>query len=206
METTAVAPLRSVGKVRPAGAFCRKSSPGNGGPPLEPLYGAARSGAARSVNRPVVTGVPLITTHLSYTHPAGKVGKSKPCLGPPEDLSKNQMPLFSFVSSSSVGVARMYVPDALAKSSPRAALCPTLRLAERSVTLPDRYLVSAGTVSLSPNGSIVRMIAVASLRSTPVANSPFTIMSPARSTKPPLAFTLNLPVVTGEPSMIAHPS
>ncbi len=71
---------------------------------------------ATSVIVPVVTGVPSITAYPSYTHPSGNVGKLKPVAGIPEERSKNQIPLVSFVMVPSVGVARIYFPFADEKS------------------------------------------------------------------------------------------
>ena len=65
MEITATRPARSVGKLRPSGALFKKSSPGKGGPLSGPLKRADWSTPATAVNRPVVTGVPSMTTQPS---------------------------------------------------------------------------------------------------------------------------------------------
>src|SRR5262249_49183349 len=118
--TTIMAPERSSGKVRPGGAFCRKSSPGKGGAIIEPENGADESAPLGIVNFPVERGWPATTAHPSYFHPAVRIGSDKPAAGLPELRSMNHTPLFSLLFIPSVGVARMYLPLAAVKSLPSA--------------------------------------------------------------------------------------
>lgn len=198
-DTTMVAPLRSVGNVTPAGAFCTKSSPGYAGPGLAPLYGAAASDPDTEVNVPVVTGVPSMTAQPSYAHPDGSAGSDRPASGVPELLSKNHTPLASLSAMSSVGVARMYDPEAEVRSVPSAALCDTVSGALSVLKSPAKICTALGAGSLSGLGSIVRMNAVALSRAS-------LEISNVVCDGTPCELTVNIPVVCGAPSTIIHPS
>jgi len=71
------------------------------------IKGAAKSTTSKAVNRPLVTGLPPLTTQPSYAQPAGNVGRSSPTVGAPVSSEKNQTPLFSLFMAPSVGVAGM---------------------------------------------------------------------------------------------------
>ena len=119
IEITATPPAKLIGKLNPEGALIKKSSPGKGGVAFVPLYGARASAPDTEVKVPVLIGVPPETAQPSYLQPAGNVGNVNVAEGP--EGSKNQIPLFSLVASSSLGVASIYEPAAELKSLPKEA-------------------------------------------------------------------------------------
>ena len=107
--------------------------------------------------------MPSNTTHPSYCQPAESVGKSKPATVGSLELSKNQTPLDSFVSSESVGVAKIYFPQELLKSPTIPVEVTFAELPEKS---PAKIFVAAGakaSAPVSPAGSLFVVEVVAAL-------------------------------------------
>jgi hypothetical protein len=122
--------------------------------PLNGELAALSSALEGSVKVPVLTGVPLKTTQPSYFHPSGKVGRVKPATAGGFELSRNQTPLASFVSSKSVGVAKIYFPQEVEKSPTILVEVTFAELPEKS---PANNFVGAGVaaaIPVSPAGSI----------------------------------------------------
>src|SRR5690606_2044150 len=144
-------------------------------------------------------GCPSISAQPSYFQPVPNSGNSSPRPGPLAGLI-HQIPLFSLESiPPSVGVAKIYLPDADVRSVPIAPPCATDKEAELPEKLPANTRVLAGAGLSSGLDSMVRKNELA-------LSSKFASTSNCDWDNPPAESTVNVPVETGFPSFTNQPS